>query len=544
MKIGGKLATAFGVVTVAMLAIAVFSFAMLTRLAGEWTNLSEVVIKRNDILVKSSVRLGTAMLYFRNYIFRGGDYSDRFMAELDVMDKLANTYRESGDISEEEKALLDKLHSYTDSFREQMKEVIKQKAEKVSVTTLDFTTLGEEQILANVLQQLTDISNRRTESVSLEITRLIQVGRTGLPLVAAIAALIGIVTAVSLLRSIIRSLRESVNVADRVAAGDLTSQIEVSAQDETGQLMRALQRMNEGLRHIVSEVRSGADFMASAVSELAIGHNELSRRTESQAASLEQTASSMEEFTNGLKQTANNAMKADKLTQDAAVSVEKGSEVVNKVVNNMDAINTSSKRVADITGFIEGIAFQTNILALNAAVEAARAGDQGRGFAVVASEVRDLAKRSAEAAKEIKSLIKDSTERVEQGAFLVRQVSQTMDAIVAQIREVSSLVAEISRASKEQSEGIQHVNIAVNQIENVTQQNAALVEEATAATTELYDQAKRLAAAVAVFRLADSAQEPKVTLDETFGVAINPAFKSKALPRSSVQISDEENIAK
>jgi methyl-accepting chemotaxis protein len=259
------------------------------------------------------------------------------------------------------------------------------------------------------------------------------------------------------------------------------------------------------LTRIVSEVRTGAHSIKDAVSQLVAGHNDLSQRTEAQAGSLEEASSSMEEFSASVRETADGARKADQLARGAAAAAEQGSQAMSQVVGNMQAINATSKKVADITGVINSIAFQTNILALNAAVEAARAGEQGRGFAVVASEVRSLAQRCAEAAKEIKALVGDSAHQVEQGSQFVARVSESMAGIVSQAKEVSGLITGISRASKEQSEGVGQVTQTVAHLEQVTQQNAALVEEATAATNALAEQAERLAQAVSVFRLAEDA---------------------------------------
>ena len=513
MKIGAKLGAGFGIVVVAMLAIVALSLYTLTRLADEWTTMSAVVAKRSEITLKSSTHLGYAVRHFKNYIIRGGDYSERFLAEMETMQELATAYRATGVLSDDETRLIDGISAYSKKFQESMKDVVKKREGKdFDMLTLDYSAQSEDSVLSGILTRLTDLTNDRTAEATTEINRLLDFGRTWLLIAAFAAAVIAIVTAISLMRAIIGPLRASAGVADRVAAGDLTSRIDVSRRDETGQLMDALQRMNDGLAKIVGEVRFGAHSIADAVSQLVSGHNDLSRRTESQAASLEETASSMEEFTASVRQNADNARKADKLAQDAAVSAEEGSKVVSKVVGNMDAISASSKKVADITGVIDGIAFQTNILALNAAVEAARAGEQGRGFAVVASEVRNLAQRSAQAAREIKALIAHSSQQVREGSTLVGQVNVNMDAIVERVRQVSTLIADISVASKEQSSGVEQVNQTVTQLEQVTQQNAALVEEAAAATTALEEQAQRLARAVSVFRLSESTQSSDAPL--------------------------------
>jgi len=317
--------------------------------------------------------------------------------------------------------------------------------------------------------------------------------------VAAVALAVG--AALWLIRSITRPLAQAVEAADRVAAGDLSGQISVQSKDETGQLLAALQRMQQSLVNTVASVRSNAEGVASASSQIASGNNDLSARTEQQASALEETAASMEELGSTVRQNADNARQANQLAVSASTVAVQGGDVVAEVVETMKGINASSNKIADIISVIDGIAFQTNILALNAAVEAARAGEQGRGFAVVAGEVRSLAGRSAEAAKEIKSLITASVERVEQGTALVDKAGATMTEVVASIRRVTDIMGEISAASSEQSAGVGQVGEAVTQMDQATQQNAALVEEMAAAASALNAQAGELVNAVAVFKL-------------------------------------------
>lgn len=302
-------------------------------------------------------------------------------------------------------------------------------------------------------------------------------------------------------RSITVPLAEAVSVAKRVAAGDLTAQIDASSSNELGQLLQALKHMNDSLLHVVAEVRSGTDAIATASGQITAGNVDLSSRTEQQASSLEETASSMEEITGTVRQNADNARQANQLASSATEVAAKGGTMVMQVVATMGSINESSKRIADIIGVIDGITFQTNILALNAAVEAARAGEQGRGFAVVASEVRSLAQRSATAAREIKELISDSVEKVDAGARLVDQTGATMGEIVGSIKRVSDIIGEISAASDEQASGIEQINLAIGQMDHVTQQNAALVEEAAAAAESLKVRASNLAQTVSVFKI-------------------------------------------
>ncbi|HET7794171.1 MAG TPA: methyl-accepting chemotaxis protein, partial [Rhizobacter sp.] len=303
-------------------------------------------------------------------------------------------------------------------------------------------------------------------------------------------------------RNLMGAATKAVNAASRIAEGDLSQDITAYTHDEMGQLIDALSKMQTNLRGIVSGVRQNAEGVATASAEISQGNHDLSARTEQQASALEETAASMEELASTVKQNADNARQANQLAMSASNVAVSGGEVVDRVVDTMKGINDSSKRISDIIGVIDGIAFQTHILALNAAVEAARAGEQGRGFAVVAAEVRSLAQRSAEAAKEIKSLISTSVERVEQGTTLVDQAGTTMQEVVASIKRVTDIMGEISAASSEQSAGVAQVGEAVTQMDQATQQNAALVEQSAAAAESLKAQAQQLVGAVAVFKLS------------------------------------------
>jgi methyl-accepting chemotaxis protein len=299
-----------------------------------------------------------------------------------------------------------------------------------------------------------------------------------------------------------RRLREAEAALQGIAAGNLTLKVDAGRLDEVGRLIQAVERTRHELGSLVSQVRQSTDSIATASGQIAQGNADLSSRTEQTASSLQQTASSMEQLTGTVRQTADSANTANQLASSAAQVARRGGEVVGQVVSTMDEINASSRKIADIIGVIDGIAFQTNILALNAAVEAARAGEQGRGFAVVAGEVRSLAGRSAEAAREIKSLIGTSVEKVETGSRLVQDAGQTMNEIVASVQRVTDIIGEITAAASEQSQGIGQVNVAVTQLDQMTQQNAALVEESAAAAQSMREQAHTLAEVVAVFRTA------------------------------------------
>ena len=323
--------------------------------------------------------------------------------------------------------------------------------------------------------------------------------------IAAVVVVLGLVLANLLVGSITHPLERAVGLADAIAGGDLTQDVHDDRRDELGHLLRSLSAMGARLRGVVGEVRSGVESVSAASSQIATGNHDLSARTEQTAANLEETAASMEELTATVTQSADTARQANQLASNAAQAAERGGEVVGQVVTSMQQITESSRKIADIIGVIDGIAFQTNILALNAAVEAARAGEQGRGFAVVAGEVRSLAQRSAEAAKEIKQLITTSVDNVQSGSAQVEQAGQSMQDIVHSVRRVSDLIGEITASSTEQRDGIGQVNQAVANLDQMTQQNAALVEESSAAAAAMHEQAQRLAQVVAVFNVGNGA---------------------------------------
>ncbi len=370
-----------------------------------------------------------------------------------------------------------------------------------------------------------------------------QSSRALIIVVLIVSIALGMLLAFVIARIVSRPLQHAVKVAQTVAAGDLTSHIDVDTRDETGLLLQALKEMNQSLLQVVSEVRQGTDEIASATTEIAHGNLDLSNRTENQASSLEETASSMEEITSTIKHNSDNARQANQLSHSASSVAQKGGDVVSQVVDTMGSINDSSKKIVDIIAVIDGIAFQTNILALNAAVEAARAGEQGRGFAVVASEVRNLAQRSASAAKEIKELINDSVEKVGQGSRLVDQAGATMKEVVESVKRVSDIISEITAAGLEQSTGIEQINLAVTQMDQMTQQNAALVEEAAAAADALQKQAQNLSRVVSVFKLEQDFSKPASTAAtgatpaRQTAKALAIAAKPRALPKPAAKVN-------
>ncbi|MBR7791895.1 MCP four helix bundle domain-containing protein [Undibacterium sp. FT147W] len=410
-------------------------------------------------------------------------------------------------LSDDEKKIVDEIAKLDKEASGPFKDAVGQ--------ALAFNAEGAVKIIATVLDP---ISNKQI----IEINKLVELQAVAatqafdhadsaakklsyiLYVILFFALCIGALIAWILTNSITKPLSEALGLAETVASGDLCSDVVVAGNDEVSSLLLALKNMNSSLAATVGKVREGTETITFAAQEIASGNADLSQRTESQASSLEETASSIEELTSTVKQNADNARQANQLVVSATGVAVKGGAVVGQVVNTMGSIKDSSRKIVDIIGVIDGIAFQTNILALNAAVEAARAGEQGRGFAVVAAEVRNLAQRSAGAAKEIKSLIDDSVDKVDQGSKLVDEAGKTMDEIVTSVQHVADIMSEIAAASQEQSAGIEQVNLAITQMDEMTQQNAALVEQAAAAAESMEEQAVELARAVSVFKLSNS----------------------------------------
>ena len=470
------------------------------RMMEEWHMQTFAAVRRTAAIVKSSDP--SLVEFFKADGVKTATRSTELLKQIEAL--------LDGD---EERVLFGRITELRKAYTSSKERAIKAKAggdtaEAERILTQEYMPTSE--AYEGKQAELVKMQQSRIDSVAKEIDNASRNSARMIMVVAGLAVLFGAVCAWVLANAIVRPIRQAVDVAEKVAGGDLTQHIDASGTCETGALLRALRHMNDGLVAIVSQVRSGTDTIATASAEISAGNMDLSSRTEQQAGSLGTTASTVEELTGTVRQNADNARQASQLSIAASEIATQGGAVVDQVVQTMGAINDSSKKIVDIISVIDGIAFQTNILALNAAVEAARAGEQGRGFAVVAGEVRTLAQRSAAAAKEIKALIVDSVSKVEDGTKLVDQAGMTMSEVVDSIRKVSDIVAEIASASGEQSTGIEQVNKAIADMDSSTQHNAALVEESAAAATALRDQADKLAEVVSLFHIdANTMTAPK-----------------------------------
>ncbi|APE49500.1 hypothetical protein BO996_17455 [Delftia sp. HK171] len=508
LRIGLRLGGGFTILLLIMLLISVTSIVSMGHMARSTTEITEVALAKERMIsdwfrnIHSGSRRTTAI----------AKSSDPSLATFFAEDA-AESSRQSGKLqdriepllqTQEEKDIWVEIKKARAGYLAGRDVVTKAKAEGRAedaerLFTQEYQPATQRYI--EIVQRLLDMQRAAIDSSAGEVQVRFSASRATIIAVVSLAVVLGALAAWWITRGITGPLAEALRVARTVANNDLTSRITVDSRDETGQLLQALRQMNDNLAQVVGQVRSGADSIATASGEIDAGNQDLSSRTEQQASSLEQTAAAMEELTSTVKQNAENARQANQLAASASQTAVQGGKVVAGVVDTMGGISESSRKIADIIGVIDSIAFQTNILALNAAVEAARAGEQGRGFAVVAGEVRALAQRSASAAKDIKDLIADSVSKVDAGTRQVAEAGRTMDGIVQSVQQVSDLVAEITAASQEQSSGINQVHQAISQMDTVTQQNAALVEEAAAATGSLKSQVNQLAAAVSVFRI-------------------------------------------
>jgi methyl-accepting chemotaxis protein len=544
LKIGVRLGLAFAVILVLMASMIVIGVWRLQEVAQATVHMEEAATKERLTHEWYLGNIANAVRTAARVRSNDADVQKQFQTEMEAQSleitKLQNQIVELIH-SDEGKKLMAVVGEKRTAYMDIRKDVFKLKAEANAASEVAAKRLIESKMEPALLsynqsvQAVVAFQQTIFQKAKAEVDELYASGRTVLIALGTMALILSAILAWLLSRSITRPLDYAVSVARTVASGDLRNKIQASSNDETGQLLHALRDMNDGLVKSVSQVRTGIDTIATASSQIAAGNLDLSSRTEEQASSLEETASSMEELTSTVKQNADNARQANQLAVSASGVAEKGGAVVSRVVDTMEDINASAKKIVDIIGVIDGIAFQTNILALNAAVEAARAGEQGRGFAVVASEVRNLAQRSAAAAKEIKTLIGDSVDKVELGSKLVEEAGVTMDEVVQSVRHVTDIMSEIMAASQEQSAGIEQVNQAIGQMDQVTQQNAALVEEAAAAAESLNEQAAKLAEAVSVFKLdganvafAPASRAAKVQVVASHGAAANQTIATSA----------------
>jgi len=519
-KIGVRLAAGLGLALAFMIGISSIGIANLGKLDDGTRDIASDKVPKviaayeaiggvNDIArAMRNAMLSTDPATVKKELQRVLDRKADIAAQLDKLGKLIADDTDEGSRKRLQAVLAarDRYLVVQQNFLERSADA----AQRDAVVAYLLTVVRKEQTAyLNALTELAKYQGEAVSAASAEAHQAYTSSRNMMVLLTVAAALLAAGVLWRITHSITRPLNRAVGVAEAVAGGDLTQRIECDTRDETGQLLRALKHMNESLARTVGKVRSGSDTITTASNEIASGNLDLSSRTEQQASSLEETASSMEELTSTVQQNADNARQATQLVVAASEFAMRGGRVVGEVVSTMGAIKDSSSRIEAIIGVIDGIAFQTNILALNAAVEAARAGEQGRGFAVVASEVRNLAARSAAAAREIKELIGHSVATVDAGARLVDEAGVTMQGIVKAVLQVEDIMNQISAASQEQSSGIAQVNQAIVQIDDVTQQNAALVEEAAAAAQSMRDQAEMLAEAVSVFRLAEHRLAPR-----------------------------------
>ena len=515
LKIGARLGLAFGAVVAMLVAVVAVSLSRMDNAESRLENMLEdryykitlaTQVKYNVALIHQKMRSAALADTPADAAQQGSDMNALRAVNKGLLDKLDEVINVP-----QARALFDAITAARSQDLAHQQALLKLLADgraDAGRALLNGEIRGAEKHYVDLLNQFAALQEQRMADEAELAKAGFRSGRTLMFGIAAAAIALTLAVAWLASGSITRPLNDAVTMARRVADGDLSVQIDVASTNETGQLMRALKDMNESLAGIVSQVRSGTDTMVTASAQIATGNLDLSARTERQASALEQTASSMEELTGTVQQNANNARQGNALAQSASEVAQKGKIVVSQVVETMGAINDSSRKIVDIIGVIDGIAFQTNILALNAAVEAARAGEQGRGFAVVASEVRNLAQRSAAAAKEIKALIGKSVQQVDAGAELVQQAGNTMDEVVSSVRRVTDIIGEITHASVEQTTGIEQINGAIIEMDDVTQQNAALVEQAAAAAQSMREQAEHLSRLVGVFKLGTGPREP------------------------------------
>ncbi|MBV6319887.1 MCP four helix bundle domain-containing protein [Duganella sp. HSC-15S17] len=520
MRVVTRLGMGFGLVAVLLATVTMFGIQRMGRMQERVDEIVDVNSVESKLVAKMDLTVTERALALRNLILLPEDRQEEIQIELkriaaqsdkydEAQNKLGEMFSTDSVTSPEETALYGQIRQQAllaAPFLAKAKELIQEKKNSEAYQLLRFEFRPVQKKWWELLRELAVIEEKQNAEGAAAIQQAYQETRSLMLVLGALALLCSVVAAVMITRSLLRQLggepAYAANIAARIAAGDLSVVIDTAPQDRSS-LVFAMKTMRDSLAGIVGQVLDRSGAIESASVQIAAGNLDLSSRTEQQAASLEETASSMDELASTVKQNADSARLANELAVSASAIALKGGSVVAEVVGTMGSINESAGKIGNIIGVIDGIAFQTNILALNAAVEAARAGEQGRGFAVVATEVRNLAQRSAAAAQEIKVLIGDSMEKVEMGSKLVDQAGATMGEIVGSIQRVTDIMGGITTATQEQSAGIDQVSQAITQMDQVTQQNAALVEEASAAAASLQDQAAGLVRMVGVFKLAD-----------------------------------------
>ena len=541
MKVGTRLGLGFALVLVLLVAVTVVGIARMAQIQGRLDHVINVnnVVTRLVIDMRGNVSDRITSLRILTLMTDAGDMEPE-MARIKAQ---TNTYQETQkkleekfaiESTSEEKALLASIKEYEAAA---MPAIAKASALWMANDAEGATRVMIKEIRPvqkkwmEALEQLASLEDKLNEQMQSDARKAFDSARLFMIILGVLAVAMGVAAALVITRGLLKQLGGepdyTASIAGSIANGDLSIGIHTQPSDNSS-LLAEMKEMRNSLVGIVGQVRVGTETIGTASREIADGNIDLSSRTEMQASALEKTASAMEELTSTVKQNADNAREANKLAATASDVALKGGSVVSQVVDTMSSINESAKKIVDIIGVIDGIAFQTNILALNAAVEAARAGEQGRGFAVVASEVRNLAQRSAGAAKEIKILIDDSAEKTERGTRLVGQAGVTMGEVVDSVRRVTDIMSEIASASQEQSAGIEQVNLSIIEMDGMTQQNAALVEQAAAAAQSLQDQAAELAHVVSIFKLVEGEEKPAAYVPAP--VATAPVAARKPAP--------------
>jgi len=522
MKVGTRLGLGFALVLLFLVAVTTVGIFRMAQIQDRLDHVISVnnVVSRLVVDMRSNVSDRVTSLRILTLMTDAGDMEP----EMNRIKELAGKYAEAQnklsaqftiEANADEKALLATIKEQEaiamPAIAKASELWLANKAEEATKVLIKEIRPAQKKWMA-ALDQLASVEDKLNAQVQVDAASGFSSARSFMIIMGLLAVGISVVAAIVITRGLLKQLGGepdyTASIAGSIANGDLSISIDTNGNDKDS-LLSEMKEMRDSLVDIVGQVRSGTETIGTASREIAAGNIDLSSRTEMQASSLEKTASAMEELTSTVKQNADNAREANQLASAASDVAIKGGKVVSEVVNTMSSIDASAKKIVDIIGVIDGIAFQTNILALNAAVEAARAGEQGRGFAVVASEVRNLAQRSAGAAKEIKMLIDDSVEKVGAGTKLVGQAGVTMDEVVASVRRVTDIMSEIANASQEQSAGIEQVNVSIIEMDSMTQQNAALVEEAAAAAQSLQDQAAELSRVVSIFKLVEG--EERVT---------------------------------